>query len=459
MTARPCHRRLVLHLVVLLASLPVRAEDWPQWLGPQRDGVWRETGILEKFPEGGPKLRWRAPLGNGYSGPAVAKGRVYVMDRVPSTERRSAPGGGGKQRGALLGSERVLCFNEADGRLIWKHEYDCPYDVAYPSGPRVTPTVHEGKVYTLGTEGNLLCLDAGTGKVLWSFDYKKELGVSSPTWGFSANPLIDGKKIIVIARGQGSTAMAFDKDTGKEIWRALSAREPGYCPPVIFEAGGKRQLIIWHPEAVNSLDPETGKVYWIEPFQIRSGLTVPTPRKMGDKLFVTAFYNGPMMFKLDADKPAATVLWRGNTASERNTDKLHSIIATPFLKDGHIYGVDSYGEFRCLKADTGERLWETYAATGGKSDRWATTFIVKHGSRFFLPNEKGDLIIARLTPKGYEEISRAHLIEPTNHDARRPVVWSHPAFANRNIYLRNDGEMRCYSLAADENKSVPAARN
>jgi outer membrane protein assembly factor BamB len=260
--------------------------------------------------------------------------------------------------------------------------------------------------------------------------------------------LLDGNKLICLARGEGSTVMAFDKDTGKELWRALSAREPGYCPPMIFEAGGKRQLIIWHPEAVNSLDPETGKVYWSEPFSVRSGLTVPTPRKLGDLLFVSSFYNGPMMLKIAADAPAATVLWRGSSNSERNTDKLHSLVSTPFLEEGHIYGVCSYGELRCLKADTGERLWETFAATGGKSDRWATTFIVKNGNRFFLPNEKGDLIIARLTPQGYDEISRAHLIDPANNDPRRPVVWSHPAFANRSIYLRNDGEMRCYSLAA-----------
>ena len=125
-------------------------------------------------------------------------------------------------------------------------------------------------------------------------------------------------------------------------------------------------------------------------------------------------------------------------------------MTTPFLEAGHIYGVCSYGELRCLKADTGERVWETYAATGGKKDRWANAFIIKNGDRFFLPNEKGDLIIARLTPKGYEEISRAHLIEPTNKAMARDVVWSHPAFANRNIYLRNDKEILCYSLAVSK---------
>ena len=134
----------------------------------------------------------------------------------------------------------------------------------------------------------------------------------------------------------------------------------------------------------------------------------------------------------------------------RTTDGLHSIMPTPSIKDGHIYGVCSYGQLRCLKADTGERVWETLkATTGDKLERWANAFLVAQGDRFFLFNEKGDLIIARLTPKGYEEISRAHILEPTNTMPGRPVVWSHPAFANKCIYARNDKEIVCISLAAE----------
>ena len=427
-----------------LAAADSGTHDWPQWLGPQRDGVWRETGLLEKFPAGGPPVRWRTPIGSGYSGPAVANGRVFVMDRILA----KSPGEN-FQRGVIPGNERVLCLNAADGKILWQHEYECPYDVSYPAGPRVTPVVRDGKVFTVGAEGNLFCLNADTGKVIWSRDYKRDYNAQSPMWGFSAHPLLDGQKLICLVRGPGTTVVAFDKEAGKELWRALSAKEPGYCPPMICEAGRKRQLLVWHPEALNSLDPETGKVHWSIPFNVRSGLTVSTPRVHGDLLFVTSFYNGPLLVRLAADKPAATVLWRGNSSSERNTDKLHSIIATPFIEDGHIYGVDSYGQFRCLKVDTGERVWETFApTTGGEQVRWGTTFIIKNGDRFFLPNEKGDLIIAKLSPKGYEEISRAHLLEPTNTDPRRPVVWSHPAFANRCMYWRNDKEIICVSLAA-----------
>lgn len=427
------------------------ADDWPQWMGPQRDGVWRESGILETFPASGPALRWRTEIGKGYSGPAVVGDRVYVMDRVnPDT----APDPNAKRaRGIIPGSERVLCLDAKTGEILWKHQYDCPYDVSYPAGPRVTPVVAGGRVYTLGTEGHLFCLEAKTGKVIWTREYKREFGAQTPIWGFAANPLLDGNKLICLVRGQGSTVVAFHKDTGKELWRALSAKEPGYCPPVIYEAGGRRQLIIWHPEALNSLDPETGKVYWSEPFEVRSGLTVAMPRKAGEQLFVSAFYNGSLMMKLDGKKPTASVLWRGKSNSERNTDGLHALISTPVIEDGHIYGVCSYGQFRCLKADTGERVWESFVPVVGKSERWGTAFIVKHADRHFLFNELGDLIIAKLSPQGYQEISRANLLEPANADPRRNVVWSHPAFAQKSVFARNDKEIVCYSLAAEDAKA------
>lgn len=442
---------------LLLVTTPARGDDWPQWQGPQHDGVWRETGILDKFPDGGPIVRWRTPISGGYAGPAVAGGRVYVTDRVlgDGSDNRANQ----FQRGNISGVERVLCLDNADGKMLWKHEYPCPYTVSYPAGPRTTPVIHDGKVYTLGAEGNLFCLEAETGKVEWSRELKKDYEMTiSPVWGFSSNPLLDGKKLICLVGGAGTTVVAFDKDTGKELWRALNSsgsHGPGYGSPILIEAGGRRQLIVWHTEAVSSLDPETGRVFWEQPFRIQNGQTVPTPRQHGELLFVTGFYDGSMMLRLDRDRPAASVVWQRKGQSERNTDALHSVICTPFLEGGHIYGVCSYGQLRCLNADTGDRLWETFKATGAAgngTDRWATAFIVKNSDRFFLFNEKGDLIISKLSPKGYEEISRAHILEPTNTAQRRDVVWSHPAFANQCVYARNDNEIVCVSLAANEIK-------
>jgi len=360
-------------------------EDWPQWLGPNRDAVWSETGIVEKFPASGPPVVWRVPIRGGYAGPSVAKGRVYVVDRILAPGAINSPDP--FARGLVPGSERVLCFNEHDGKTLWQYEYDCVYSISYNSGPRVTPLVRGGKVYSLGAEGNLVCLDAMKGVVIWSRDFKKDLNAKTPLWGFAGNPLIDGNKLICLAAGEGSIAVAFDKDSGKEIWRALTAKEPGYSSPMIYESGGKRQLIIWHPESANSLDPETGNLYWSEPFASRSGMTIATPRKLDDWLFFTTFYSGSLMLHLDPKKPVQEAIWKTQKASEMDTTQLNSVMSTPFLMDGYVYGVCSYGQLRCLNAKTGERVWETFqATTSGDPVRWANAFIVKNGDRFFLFN-------------------------------------------------------------------------
>jgi outer membrane protein assembly factor BamB len=245
--------------------------------------------------------------------------------------------------------------------------------------------------------------------------------------------------------GRDTTVVAFNKDDGKEVWRALSAREPGYCPPTLITVGGKRQLIVWHAESVNSLDPKTGNVYWSVPLEANFGMAIATPRLLGNRLFITSFMGKAVMLKLAAGKPAATIAWQGKAKTG-----LYCTFATPFIDNGYIYGPCSNGEFRCVKADTGERVWESFAPTTGKRERWGNAFVVKNGDRFFLFNEQGDLIIARLSPKGYAEISRAHLLEPTSSGGGRDVVWSHPAFANKSVYARNDKEIVCVSLAADD---------
>ncbi|HLJ94374.1 MAG TPA: PQQ-binding-like beta-propeller repeat protein [Gemmataceae bacterium] len=435
-------RRFAALAFAVLMGTAARADDWPQWLGPRRDGVWRETGILDKFPAGGPKVLWRAPVAAGYSGPAVAQGRVYVTDRVlapgtalgdPNSRAKNAPG-----------SERVHCLDAASGRSLWVHEYDCPYTAAYPLGPRTTPVVHEGKVYTLGTEGNLLCLDARSGQVVWSRDLKKDYQVSTPLWGFSAHPLLDGNRLICMVGGEGTTVVAFDKDSGKEIWRALTAREPGYCPPMIYDVAGKRQLIIWHAEAINGLDPETGKVYWSQPVNVFMGMAIATPRKEGDALFLAGVQNQSALLRLGATKPMAEVVWRGS--KERG---LSPIFATPYFDGEYIYGNVGDGLLTCIKADTGERIWETLAPNKNQKVRGGDIFIIKNGNRFFLVTDQGDLIIAGLKPNGYQEISRGHLLDTTYTTWNRNILWSHPAFAQRCVFARNDKEIICVSLAAD----------
>jgi hypothetical protein len=444
-------------LALTLLAGAARADDWPQWLGPKRDGVWREKGVVDKFPRGGPKVRWRKPLGGGYAGPAVAGGYVYVTDRVLA-EGESNPENP-FSRDAVEGKERVLCLEADTGKRVWEYAYPCKYRISYPAGPRATPLVHGGKVYTLGAMGDLYCLDAKKGTKIWHRNFVKDFGARVPLWGYSGHPLVDGDRLICLVGGKGSVVVAFDKDTGKERWKALSLEgtELGYAPPMIYPVGKTRQLIVWHPESVNGLDPRTGKLLWSEEFPVQANMTIATPRLAGDKLFVTSFYSGCRLLQLSGgEKPDAKVVWRSRGRGERpgQTDKLHAVMCTPFIKGDYIYGVCSYGELRCLRLKDGKRLWEDLKATGSDPEptRWANAFLVAQGDRFFVFNEKGDLIIARLSPKGYDEVDRAHVLEPTGQlpgafGKPRKVVWSHPAFANRSMYARNDKEIVCVSLA------------
>jgi outer membrane protein assembly factor BamB len=437
-------RRLLL-VCVAVAVLPItaRADDWPQWMGPNRDGVWRETGILDKFPAAGPKVKWRAPLHGGYAGPAVANGRVFVTDFVAASAdatRVDQP----TKRDGIRGKERVLCLQSADGKELWKHEYDCPYSISYPAGPRCTPTVDGDRVYTLGAMGNLFCFNAATGNILWSIDFKTAYGAKPPMWGFTSHPLVDNDKLICLVGGDGSVAVAFDKVTGKERWHALSAKEPGYSPPEIITAGGTRQLIIWHAESINGLDPETGKVWWSIPLAPDFGMAIMAPRQSGDYLFAAGIDKKGALLKLARDKPGAEVVWRGTKDTA-----VYPVNGTPFIEGNYLYGVCTESQLRCVKLETGERIWETMAATlGTKRGRSGTAFLVKNGDRFFLFNEAGYLIIARLSPKGYEEVDRAKILEPTGLAFGRDVVWSHPAFAERRVFARNDKEIVCVSLEA-----------
>jgi outer membrane protein assembly factor BamB len=443
-------QRLSLTLsLALLTLVNAHAEDWPHWLGPQRDAVWREKGIVDSFPKDGPKYRWRKPVGGGYSGPVVAKGRVYVTDRQLATG--VANPNDPFARGRIAGTERVLCLDEKTGETLWVHEYPCDYTISYAAGPRATPSVDDGRVYAVGAEGNLICLDAEKGKVLWEKDYKKDYNAKTQTWGFASPPLIDGDRVICVVGGDKASTVAFDKKTGKELWRGVPAKEAGYAPPTIHTLAGVRQLIIWTGDGITALKPETGEVLWSHVWPLRFALAVPTPRKVGeDQLFFTAFYNGSLMLKVSRESKTPEILWQSAKVSEKDTDKLNSIMPTPAIVDGTIYGVCSYGQLRALKVSTGERIWETrQPTTSGKDLRWGNAFIIQHGSRYFLFNEAGELILAKLTPEGYTELDRMKVLEPTNKDARtRNVVWVHPAFANGHMLIRNDKEIVSVDLQA-----------
>ncbi len=432
-----------------LFLLPILAQsgDWPQWLGPERDGIWKETGIVETLPDGGPEILWRVEAGYGYSSPTVANGKVYLSDYlIEEGEVVNNPSG----RHPLKGQERVRCLDAETGEELWSHAYDQPYFLSYPGGPRSTPTVADGKVYSLGAEGRFVCLDAESGELVWEQNWKEIYQIESPIWGFSAHPLIEDDTLYAVVGGEGSIAVAFDKDTGDVKWKALTAVEPGYCPPTMIEHAGVKQLLIWHPESINALNPADGSLYWTLPLKPGYGMSIMAPQKSGNLLFASGIGRVGAVMKLDDEKPGAEFLWRA-----KPKEGLFAANVTPLIIDGTLYGcdIDTSG-FTAANLETGERYWQTTLPTLGEENperggRHGTAFLTLHeeSGNLFLFSETGHLIIAQVSPEAYTEVSRSKILEPTNEAFGRPVVWAAPAFAMKSAFLRNDKELVRVNLA------------
>lgn len=426
---------------------PVTGADWPHWLGPNGDSVWDEEGLVRTIPEGGLKVKWEHPVGLGYGGPAMANGKVYVMDyqRTSGEITNNA-----SWRDELTGTERVICLDAATGKEIWVFEYERAYQLSFPGGPRCTPTVADGKVYTLGAEGNLHCLNAESGEVIWKKSFADDYGAEAPIWGHSAHPLVYGDTLYCVVGGKGSVVVAFDKNTGKERWRALSASSQGYCGPTIINRGGVDQLIVWHPEALNGMNPETGEVYWSAELKPSYGMSITAPRVQGSRLFVSGQGAAGALFELDRDEPVVEMLWRG---TPRNA--IYTSTNTPVFTEDAIYGVDiDTSALTAVDPDDGSRLWQTTKPVLAEStgrDRHGGAYLVRLGESdtFYIVSESGDFIIAELTPREYREIGRTHVIDPTNNVSGRMVVWSHPAFAHKTMFARNDATIIAVDLARD----------
>ncbi len=420
-------------VVGLLLFIEAAAADWPQWRGPNRDGVWPETGILRKFDAPQLAVRWRAKIANGYSGPTVADGRVYVTDRLTEPNQL----------------ERVHCFDAMTGIPIWSYPYQCVYrKIGYPDGPRASVTIDSGRAYSLGTMGHLFCFDAARGGIIWSKDLNTEYRIKVPIWGIAAAPLVENDLLIVQAGGRdGACIIAFDKVTGKERWRALNDGA-SYSPPIVINQAGKRVLVCWTGERIVGLEAASGKLYWQQPLESIQNVATPVIHK--DFLFVSGFFAGSMLLKLHDEKPAVTLVWQRKGESEKNTDALHCCISTAVLEGHYIYGVDSYGELRCLDLHTGDRIWESLDAV--PRDRWANIHFIRNQDNVWMFNERGELIISRLSPEGFREISRTRLINPTQGQLNRRggVCWSHPAFAYKHVYARNDNQLICVNLSAPD---------
>jgi outer membrane protein assembly factor BamB len=309
-------------------------------------------------------------------------------------------------------------------------------------------------VYVLGAVGHLHCLKADSGEVIWQKHLPTDFGTKLPTWGMAAAPLVEGDQLIVLVGGEkNALVVSFDKHTGRELWRQLDDPAVGYSPPVVLEYAGQRQLIVWHASAISALDPASGAILWQYPHQVREALAIMTPRKVGERgLFVSSFYQGPIMLDLGADGKTPTLKWDNAGRNELTNQSIHTIMPTPIVGPDWLAGVSSYGQLRCVDAATGKLLWETRQPTG--EGRWWNAFLVPNapdgepiGKKVFLTNEQGDLIIASISREGYRELSRGKLIEPTQPIQRRMTAWSHPAYAMQSIFARNDKELIRVNLA------------
>lgn len=426
---------LYIVLAAWIAAIPTTAsaDDWPQWRGPGRDGVWRESGIIERFPSTQIAIKWRAPIGSGYSGPTVAAGRVYVSDRVTKPTE----------------IESVHCFEWQTGKTLWSYSYDCKYEgFGYRAGPRASVLINDGRAYSLGATGHLACLDAAKGTVLWQRDLRAEYKIRMPNWGIAASPVVEGDLLIAQIGGDKDACLcAFDKRTGQPRWAAL-ADMASYAAPIVIDQAGRRVLVCHTGDRIVGVDARTGKLYWAYPVPWTSWpIGIPTPVVHQDLLLVSDAHQGTILLRLDRDKPDFQEVWHRQHKDAPDGKALHCLNSTPFIDGQHVYGVDGRGVLRCLRLDTGEQLWEDKSAV--PEDKFATIHLVRNGERTWMFNERGELIVAKLTPGGFQEISRAKLIEPTKEQMpgrRGGVTWSHPAFAYRHVFARNDKELVCADL-------------
>ena len=411
-------------LGLLLMARGAAATDWPQFRGPNRDGNWNETGILESFPREGLKIRWRHPVGGGFSSPVVAQGKVFVSDveLIKSSPR-----------------ERVHCFEEKTGKVLWVYGYkenylEWTFVPERGAGPTATPIVEQERIYVVGAYGYVHCLDVKKGTVIWEKHIGREYEVAEMSC--RPSPLLEGSLLIVFTGAKpGAAVLALDKQTGKEIWKALDDQVSNSSPMVITFAG-RRQLIVWSDNSITSLDPANGHPYWREPLVTSSNDSTATPVFQGNRLLVSG-----LMLELSADPPAASIRWPENRAPSK---RLLSNTSTPVLQGEYIYSARTAGALVCLEAATGRELWSTNSVTTQRNG--ASINITPQGGAFFLFTDEGNLIRAQLSPAGYREISRSHLIDPTWPFAGAKFVYAPPAFANRHVFARSEAEVVCASL-------------
>lgn len=418
---------------LLLAGAGV-AEDWPRWRGPRGDGTWLGPKLPDPWPKGSLHTHWRVPIGAGYSGISVAGRRVFTMDRPQATQKDKNPDG----------EERVLCFDAATGKMLWSYVYPAHYgDLDYGSGPRANATVDESRVYVLGAVGHVHCLNVATGRVLWRHDPVAEMKARRPTWGFAASPVVIEEADLVvfhIAAEPNGSLVAFNRTTGKEVWRSLPD-SAGYATPLLARTPSGYQLIAWTPENVHGLDPKTGKRNWSIPYQVTYGVSIATPIVQAGLVFVSGYWEGSKAIQLGPEPSQATIAWQDNRV-------LRGLMAPPLYRNGYAYLLDKQFGLTCFEFRTGKKIWDdgNRLTPRGRNPQASFAWIGDEDKVLAL-NSDGELILARLRPAGYLELGRSKIIGET---------WANPAFAGDSIYARSDREIIRVSLTQTGPSQGPA---
>lgn len=401
------------------------AEDWPRWGGPRGDETWRGPTLPEEWPKGGLRVVWKQPISGGFGGISVWGNRVYVQDRVKEPQEQ----------------ERLLCFDADSGGLLWTHADDVAYGkLDYGNGPRATPTIHEGRVYTQGAVGRINCLAADSGTLRWTKNFPKTYGtmIPAPTWGLAASPVV-WKNLVITHPGveEGGCLIAFDRITGDEVWRA-SDDPAGYATPIIIDSPSGPQLVSWTPEQVLGIDPKTGKIFWSIPYKVTFGVSIATPIYCENRVFVTGYWEGSKSIELGPIATDAKLVWEDNRA-------LRGLMAQPLYRGGYGYTIDKRFGLTCFDYASGKKLWDDGNRMTPRGDNPHATLVwLGDSDRVIILNAEGDLILARLNPDGYHEQSRTNIIAA----AERAPIWAHPAYAGRRVYARSDTELVCVELPA-----------
>lgn len=384
---------------------PARRNYWTNFRGPARDGRYDEQPIRTNW-QGGLQQLWKQPSGGGYSSFSVADGVAFTIE-----QRR--------------GQEVVAAYNVETGRELWTHAWDALYTDSTGDGPRSTPTWHEGRLYALGALGELRCLDARTGKLIWSKNILKENGASNNQWGMAASPLVVDDKVVVIpGGGNGKSVVAYNAKSGERVWGALGDAA-SYTSPMLVSLAGRRQVLAVTARRVAGLAPEDGAVLWEFPWANSIGINVAQPIVVdANRFFVSAGYGkGAALVELTSagGKLSAASVWeRASMKNKFNSSVLH---------EGHVYGLDE-GMLTCVDVATGEQKWKARGYGYGQ--------VTLASGHLIVTTEEGEIALVRATPAGHTELARFPALEGR--------TWNCPAIANGRLLVRNATQMACYKL-------------